>query len=166
MDSIIKGLGLDKNTATLFHNLVAYKQESSKYKEMLIRGGLLLAVTRMLERMSFEPIKSTTSDTIKDIINYCLVNYTQDITLETAAKELHISKYYISHLFMEKLNIGFRDYVNSLRISEACRMLGEPKLSITDIAYASGFNSTRSFNRAFIKHTNMTPSEFRVKEIY
>jgi AraC-like DNA-binding protein len=76
-------------------------------------------------------------------------------------EELHLSKYYISHLFGDKLGIRFNDYINSLRISEACRLLRTSTLSVTEISDASGFGTLRTFNRAFMKQMGMSPSEYR-----
>ena len=76
-------------------------------------------------------------------------------------RELHISKYYISHLFSHKLNMRFNDYINSLRISDACRYLRHDTRSITEISELVGFSTLRTFNRAFIKQIGVTPSQYR-----
>ena len=81
--------------------------------------------------------------------------------LELLEKELHISKYYVSHVMHEKLNVGFNEYVNSLRVSNACIYLLKTDMSITEISDAVGFNSIRTFNRAFAKQMKVSPSEYR-----
>jgi AraC-like DNA-binding protein len=78
-------------------------------------------------------------------------------------RDLHISKYYISHVMSQKLNIGFNDYVNSLRISSACRLLRKSDRSITEISELVGFNTLRTFNRAFFKQMGVTPSDYRLR---
>ena len=60
-----------------------------------------------------------------------------------------------------KLQIGFNDYINSLRVSNACKHLVKSERSITEISEMVGFNTLRTFNRAFIKQTGMTPSKYR-----
>ena len=75
--------------------------------------------------------------------------------------KLGLNRYYISHLFSKKLGMRFNDYINSLRISEACRMLLNSDDSVTDICFHVGFGTLRTFNRAFIRHTGRTPSEYR-----
>jgi YesN/AraC family two-component response regulator len=98
---------------------------------------------------------------LKNIVDYCSRNYTKEISLETLSKELHISKYYISHLFGSRLNMRFNDYVNSLRVSEACRLLRATTMGITDISAQVGFNTLRTFNRSFVKQMGQSPSEYR-----
>ncbi|MBO7311046.1 MAG: helix-turn-helix transcriptional regulator, partial [Clostridia bacterium] len=76
---------------------------------------------------------------------------------------LHISKYYVSHIMSNKLKMGFNDYINSIRVSNACKYLRKTDKSITEISGIVGFNTMRTFNRAFLKQTGMTPSEYREK---
>ena len=76
-------------------------------------------------------------------------------------RELHLNKYYISHLFSSKLGIRFNDYVNSLRVSQACRLLRDTEMPITEISDAVGFNTQRTFNRAFARFRGCSPGEYR-----
>ena len=77
------------------------------------------------------------------------------------AKELNINKYYLSHIFSEKINISFPDFINSLRVEEAMKLLNETKLSVTQVCEASGFSNPRTFNRAFKKANGQSPREYR-----
>ena len=61
-----------------------------------------------------------------------------------------------------KLRMGFNDYINSLRVSNACKLLRKTDLSITEISERVGFNTLRTFNRAFSKQMGMTPREYRL----
>ena len=97
------------------------------------------------------------------MVDFCAKHYTEDLSLAILERELHLSRYYISHLFTKKLQIGFNDYLNSLRTEHACRLLCEQEHSVTEIGRLSGFSNPRTFNRAFLKQTGMTPSEYRKK---
>ena len=110
------------------------------------------------------PMRATKSDenqAMRAVIRYCALNFTKDLSLTILEEELHLSKYYISHLFGDKLGIRFNDYINSLRISESCRLIRMSDMSITEISDASGFGTLRTFNRAFIKQMGMSPSEYK-----
>ena len=50
-----------------------------------------------------------------------------------------------------------------MRISLACRYLLETDKSISSICYACGFNNLSNFNRQFMRHKQMTPSEYSAK---
>ncbi len=58
-------------------------------------------------------------------------------------------------------HISFRDYLNSRRSALAQIMLQSTSQPVTDIAFDSGFNSLRSFYRAFRKEYGITPNDFR-----
>ena len=87
-----------------------------------------------------------------------------DLTLQGVAKELSISHHHLSQIINQRLNQNFYEFVNRHRIEEAKKMvtdLAYSSMGISDIAYEVGFNSVTSFNSAFKKFTNMTPSQFR-----
>ena len=109
--------------------------------------------------------KSDENQAMRAVIQYCARNFTKDLSLSILEVELHLSKYYISHLFGDKLGVRFNDYINSLRISESCRLLRTSDMSITEISSASGFGTLRTFNRAFIKQMGMSPSEYKKKQM-
>lgn len=99
------------------------------------------------------------NDSIKNVLLFCLANYTEPITLDILARELHMSPNYISRIFSKKLHISFTDFINNLRLEYACSLLGK-SATITEIALSSGFNSVRTFNRVFLRNMNMTPREY------
>ena len=142
----------------------AIEKEASyagNYTQYKIKGFLLVILSTLFETMTFTSIKNKDTDLIKKILLYCSENFKQNIDLNTVANELHVNPCYISSLLRKKLQIGFSDYVNMLRVSEACHLLSDPSAPITDIAYQAGFNSPRSFNRAFSKHMGTTPRSYR-----
>ena len=98
---------------------------------------------------------------LRAIISYCTEYFAENLSLSTLESELHLNKYYISHLFSTKLGLRFNDYVNSLRISYACDALRHNTASVTEIAAQVGFGTPRTFNRAFLKQMGCTPSEYR-----
>ena len=59
--------------------------------------------------------------------------------------------------------MNFNEYVNSMRISNACIYLSESKMSILEISTAVGFNTVRTFNRAFAKQMGISPRTYRNK---
>lgn len=143
------------------HQIFMLRDSASPYKETITKGFLLIILGYLYEKMVFMPIQKSDTDLIKKILLFCSENYTKDIRLQTVAKALHIHKCYVSHLFQKKLQIGFNDYINMLRISDACVQLISEDYSITDISYRCGFSSPRSFNRAFSRYTESTPREYR-----
>ena len=135
--------------------------EDHPYHDVVLRGQMLSFFGELLCRMELTKPREGDSQSLKAVVRYCSQNFTKELSLEILERELHISKYYISHLFSHKLNMRFNDYVNSLRISDACRYLRHDSRSITEISELVGFSTLRTFNRAFIKQIGVTPSQYR-----
>ena len=133
------------------------------HKKNLLQGYTLTLLSELISRMTLSEIPKTDSDALRSIIFYCTKNYNQDLSLAALEEQLHLNKYYISHLFSGKLGLRFNDYINSLRITEACRRLLNSDESITSISDRVGFNTMRTFNRAFMKQMKLSPSEYRKK---
>lgn len=157
----IAGLARDPEVLALAENLWALEQEKDDYAEIRRRGYLLALFGKILSKIPLSKTVPGDSHALKAIVNYCAKNYTADLSLSLLESELHISRYYISHLFSDKLQIGFNDYVNSLRVSFACNYLRHSDLSVTEIGILVGFGTLRTFNRAFQKQMGKTPSEYR-----
>ena len=136
-------------------------QMPADYRDAITKGYLLAFFGELLSRMSFKESNHSDSLTLRSIVSYCAQNYSRELTLATLEDELHLSKYYISHLFGSKIGTGFNDYINALRVSEACRYLRRTNKSITEISTLVGFGTLRTFNRAFVKQVGMSPSEYR-----
>lgn len=135
-----------------------------EYTHTLRRGYLLALFSELLSMMTISKLTVGDSGALRSIVSFCAQNFTEDLSLSLLEEKLHLNKYYISHLFSEKLGLRFNDYVNSLRISEACRYLLNSDHSVTEISEIVGFNTLRTFNRAFIKQIGVSPSEYRKNE--
>jgi len=164
---IVRGQDLDPDVPDLIGKIIEENHEESPYTEATTRGYLIAFLGKLFRSMEFREEKQSDGTLMKGILNYCNKYYTEPLSLDILSKELNAGKYHISHIFSEKLKISFPDYVNGLRINDAIRILtADPDRSITDVAYDCGFNSTRTFNRAFVKYTGTSPREYREKNRY
>lgn len=135
--------------------------EQPSYMREHVRGLLLSVLSELFNIMPLETAPKYDSNILKQVIKYCSQNYTQDVSLQKIADDIHVSKYYISHLFGKKLKVNFSDYINTLRVKRACDLLSREDMSIIDIGFAVGYNSTRSFNRCFKNICGVSPKEYR-----
>lgn len=126
-----------------------------------VRGFILSLLGMLFERINFTAQDKYNISTLKNILIYCDEHFTDHISIDDAAEELHISRSHISHVFKQKLRTTFGKYICDKRISYACGLLKNTSLSVTDTAFASGFDSVRTFNRAFLNYTGSTPREYR-----
>ena len=161
---VIQGAGNDPQIKLLFELLIEScksTEENDAYNAAQRRGYLLALFSALLPRMKISKLSLGDSNTLRSIVAFCAQNYAENLSLTLLQERLHLNKYYISHLFNDKLKIRFNDYINALRINEACRFLANTESSITEISEQVGFNTLRTFNRAFMKHVGSSPSDYR-----
>ncbi len=158
---VFKNAGENQRIVSAIDNIVECRKRNDEYSETEVRGSLLILMSELCRSMKLVKNVSYDSDMAKAIINYCYENYANEISLQSIADELHISRYYISHLFGQRLHIGFNDYINSLRVRSAAEILKSGDKTVTEVAYAVGYNSVRTFDRCFLKVRGMTPKEYR-----
>ena len=159
--ALIKSEELFPGAAELMKRVGEVSKSTGEYREIQMRGLLLAFFAELFERISLTDVKNVSSHALKTVVNYCSRNFSRDLSLAILEEELHMSKYYISHLFSMKLKVRFNDYINSLRINDACRQLRQTDKTVTEISECVGFNTLRTFNRAFVRQMGMSPSEYR-----
>jgi len=87
-----------------------------------------------------------------------------DLSINDLAEKLNINVRIISQVINDELGSRFFDYINKYRIEEAKSLMKnplDPKMTILEIMYDTGFNSKSSFNTAFKKFTGKTPSDYK-----
>jgi AraC-like DNA-binding protein/mannose-6-phosphate isomerase-like protein (cupin superfamily) len=101
-------------------------------------------------------------ETLERIFSWLYAHYSDpELTLEKAAQAAYFSKYYFSKFFRKKTGVTFKSWLTHLRIAHARDMLLDSDKTITDIAYACGFDSLKTFYRQFKIFCNMSPSDLR-----
>lgn len=152
-------MNVDKNPACL-KLINDFINEDGPFRETLRVGILNQLLPVFLTQTELHNKIETNSATLKQILDYCDQHYASTITLDDMAKTLHFSKFYISNLMNNKLNISFNRYINSLRINKAIHLMNDENKKLAYIAQEVGFGSIRSFNRAFMQIMNITPSSY------
>ena len=95
------------------------------------------------------------------IQNYLDQNYLEDFTLDDLAAHFHMNKFHLLELFSEVTGYTIKRYTMLKRISHAKNLLYYTNSDVSQIASDSGFNSTSNFIRAFKRHEQITPLQFR-----
>lgn len=96
--------------------------------------------------------------TILDFVNR---HSAESISLTAAAALLGLSQSVFSRFFRRNTGRSFIDYVNDWRISRACALLEQTRLSILEISLQTGFGNLSHFNRQFRRRCQMSPRDYR-----
>lgn len=119
-----------------------------------------LILSRALPFLNLQK-KSGEPTIVYQLVDILSREYREQLTLDGLSKRLGVSRYTLSRIFSEQIGCGFPEYVNRLRLGEAENLLSNTSLPITEISYRCGFETPRTFNRAFRSQLGVTPREYR-----
>ncbi len=98
---------------------------------------------------------------INTTIDYISKNYTRELTVQHLSEITHLTPNAFCRYFKKHTRKTFKLYLNELRTANVCRLLRNTDLSISEIAYANGYNSMSHFIKTFKSLKNMRPNEYR-----
>ena len=103
----------------------------------------------------------SSNDMIYRTVSYIARHFQESVTLDRMARELGVSKYVLSRVFSGTFHSNFNKYLNEQRLNYVVQELENTNACITDICLDAGFQSQRTFNRAFQERYKMSPKEYR-----
>ncbi len=134
----------------------------------------ILAFVRFLVRLNEHAEKKTLSVTkliqpeggskqarIALVVDHVTDHFYESISVTQAATMANMTEITFSRNFQAVTGHSFVDFLNRIRIGQACAMLYASDDQITSIAQEAGFKNLANFNRHFLKVKGMTPSEYR-----
>ena len=96
------------------------------------------------------------------ILDYVCKGYSGDLSIEVVSSEFGLTNAQLNEMFIYHVEKSFADFVNFIRIGNACKMLLNSDKNITSIAFEVGYNNSKTFLRNFNKLRGVAPSEFRL----
>jgi len=116
----------------------------------------------VLSSPDFSPnVDAATLNTMQRAILHIHGHFTEKIQLPDIASVANMSTSTFSRFFSKNTGRSFTEYISSLRIGRACRLLSESDTAITDICYQVGYTNLSNFNRAFLRQVGKSPSAYR-----
>ena len=100
---------------------------------------------------------------LRRVIDYIQAHLAEDLSLETIATEIDMSRYYFCRLFKKSTGITPYQYLIKCRIERAKLLLLQEKLSIGDVALSVGFANQSNFTKHFKRLVGVTPKKFAQK---
>lgn len=131
--------------------------------------GILISLLVVLARESqdgvqdagVQPREKVTAMLVSDALDYISGHYMEPIRIEKLASICHISETHFRRAFSSSMNIGSLEYINMVRIQNACELLQKTDDTVSNIAYKCGFSTPSTFNRNFKQATGFSPMEWR-----
>ncbi|MBD9595086.1 AraC family transcriptional regulator [Ensifer sp. ENS06] len=160
--------------------LVFHNEARAKGADLIERMGSLKGLSRfslfiqlldllvnteeyeLLSSPEFAPeLDQQSLDVLRGALAFIYENIATDIHLADLARQAGMSETAFSRFFKKNTGNTFTDHVNKLRIWQACKLLAETDVPITDICFEVGYLNISNFNRTFLRQHKMTPSAYR-----
>ncbi|MBP3656789.1 MAG: helix-turn-helix transcriptional regulator [Clostridia bacterium] len=130
--------------------------------EMLLRAYLTLLFVHLTPALALQPSDPAAArELLYRAMKYMSQHLAQPLSLKGTAQALGVNSYYLSHVFSERIHMGFRKYLNTMRVDRARRFLRLTAWPVEQVADACGFGTLRTFDRVFLAHCGCTPREYR-----
>lgn len=148
----------------LFHRIFSLQKERPIAYEMMTKALLLQIIATLIQKNALLELQATKHDeTCKEILMHIHRHYMNKLNVSEIAFAVGISSNYFSTFFAEHFHMHFAEYLRAYRIEQACLMLTNSNLSVTEIALATGFSSGSHFIHHFHLLKGVTPLTYRKK---
>lgn len=157
-------LGFDSREA---HARLVEIRESNGLKRVLLTLDFLHRLSRWPDRKTLSVARVANRSSFKNhsriamVIEYVVAHYAEDLALPKLAAMAGMSDSAFSRSFHATTGNRFTEFVNRVRVGQACVKLHETDDRISSICYDVGFQNIANFNRQFMKIKGMTPGAFR-----
>jgi YesN/AraC family two-component response regulator len=88
----------------------------------------------------------------------------ENLSLRTVAAAMHVSAFHFCKIFKRSTSLTFTDYLARIRVETVKQQMLNPHLRVSEIAYATGFQSLSQFNRVFHRIVGEAPTKFRERQ--
>ena len=117
---------------------------------------------QVISSMAFtSPQRDIENERINAVFDYVINHYKDEITLQVIAEVANLTPNAFCKFFKSRTRKTFFDFLNEVRIGNACKLLQTEQFSISDVAFESGFNNLSNFNRQFQKRMKTTPKKYQ-----
>lgn len=143
----------------LLYNIFKETKMEDETSALSIQTLLLKALSKMFNNSHLSLDKNPAwVHRIKEILYY---EYSEKLTLDYLSKNLNIHPVHLSRDFSKYFNCNLGDYLRKLKVEKSYSLLPNLQLSLTEIAYASGFADQSHFIRCFKSESGLSPKQFR-----
>lgn len=115
----------------------------------------------LIRNLSAAKVVRSRDAVISEVVAFIKENYQTNITLRQLADVHFISPEHLSRTFKKETNFGFNEFISLVRLQKAEQLLkARGSRSISEIAYACGFNDSNYFSDKFRRTYGMSPLQY------
>jgi AraC-like DNA-binding protein len=107
-----------------------------------------------------DSVNTADTERINMVMNFVMKHFSEDIKMKKVAALANLTEASFCRYFKSKTHKTFSQFLNEIRILNACKLLANNNLTITEICYNIGYNNISHFNRQFKSITGMTAKNY------
>jgi AraC-like DNA-binding protein len=111
------------------------------------------------------PSSTYFSSRIQNILYFVRNEFSKNITLDMAAANVNLSKYYFDRIFKREIGVSFKQYVNIYRLCKSAELLRSSNDLVSYICFDIGFNDISNFIKQFRRYLGCSPIKYRTCSI-
>ncbi|WP_020214567.1 MULTISPECIES: AraC family transcriptional regulator [Flavobacterium] len=162
-----RGIQIEDNFDNCLTKSIIQVIESQGPKKIINLIEVLLEISKCMKAQILVSLgfranfQESERDRMQAIYNYTLKNYSQKISLDKIANEAKMSRTSFCKFFKLRTGKTYSEFVNEIRIGNACKMLIEKRMTVKEICFESGFLNFSSFHQCFKEITGQTPLKYQ-----
>ena len=153
----------DQQIKDLFQEMLQeYTSKQPGYLRLL-QADVLKLIILSLRQIAVTPLEPSDfmDEPYRKTIQYIHYNYSKQIYLETLAKIACVSKEHFSRQFKRYTGKTVTEFIQSVRMNEAARLLLKTNLRIEEIADQVGYHDAKHFAKLFCRFKGVSPAIYR-----
>ncbi len=167
LEAMRKGIKIDTHVANRLKPKFIDLLNASSFERLMILLQILHELSLntefryLCEQEFMVDLNFNDKERINAVYKYIQANYKKQISLADIASRLNMTEEYFSRFFSKTMKKPFFEFLNEYKINRACKLLIETDKQVSEVCYASGFESLPFFYRQFKKFKNCQPKNYR-----
>lgn len=168
LDESARGILFTGNTKEKIISMILRSYEKDPADRLLTLFSIFNIFTKTKEyKLLCSPIFMETSHVTGSIpmqkaLQYIMQNFHNEVNMKEMLEITNMSNTSFCLAFKKIYRMTFKEYLVNTRIGYACRLLGDESMTISEIAYHSGFENLSNFNRQFKRLKGITPKQYQI----
>jgi AraC-like DNA-binding protein len=166
LDIAAQGIKVCGKTKKLLNTIIQSIEKDKGFRRVLHLCECLCLLSdkeeyTTLSTQEVKVLNTRDQERIDRVFQYTMDNFKEPIELAVIADIAGMSIPAFCNYFKKRTKKTYVNFVNEVRIGNACKLLEAANKTIIDVCYESGFNSVANFNRQFLRIKGITPSAYK-----
>lgn len=135
-----------------------FSSDPLRHIHLTTRLGALLLILYKNEKPN--ALMDHTEMVVRDIVHFLKSNVNRSLSSKEISDHMHLSYQYLCAIFKRKNQVSILVYHTNLRIAEACRLLRETRLNISEVSDSIGYSNPFYFSNVFKKIIGKSPRNY------